>query len=185
MGKVILDMSISLDGYITPANEEDGVLHNWYFGSSDKENQQVIAESIDTIGAIIMGRRTYNLGDQFDGFVDIPYKVTHFVLTHHAPEKPAKASIPFVFVHDGIESALQQARAVAGDKDIAIGGGASTARQFLRSGLLDEIQFHIIPVILGEGLRLFDDVALERITLERTRLIEAPGVTHLQFRIVR
>ena len=89
----------------------------------------------------------------------------------------------FIFITDGIESALKQAKAAAGDKDVVIGGGAATAQQFLKAGLLDEIQIHLVLVLLGEGKRLFDHLGTEHIELESTRVIESPGVTHLRFRV--
>lgn len=184
MGKVILDMAMSLDGFIAGPHGEDGGLYNWYFAPSGGSGE-VIEESINTFGAILMGRRAYDVGDQQDGFVDNPYNVTNFVLTHHIPEKVAKGATLFIFVTDGIESALKQAKASAGDKDIAVGGGANTAQQFLKAGLIDEIQIHLVPVLLGAGIRLFDHLGTDQIELESTRVIESPGVTHLKFRVVK
>jgi dihydrofolate reductase len=127
---------------------------------------------------MIIGRRAY--GDQPDGF-DTPYKVPHFVLTHTARQRVAKGGVTFVFVDEGIESALAQAKAAAGKKAICVAGGAATAQQFLKAGLLDEVQIHLVSVLLGDGLRLFDH--LEPMKLERTRVLESPGVTHLRFRV--
>ncbi len=130
MGKVILDMSMSVDGFIAGPNDEDGGLHDYFFSPSG-DTAQVVEEGIKTTGAIIMGRRSYDLGDQFDGFVSTPYKVPHFVLSHTVPEKPAKGETAFTFVTDGPESALTQAKAAAGDKNVVVGGGAHTAQQFI------------------------------------------------------
>jgi dihydrofolate reductase len=91
----------------------------------------------------------------------------------------------FTFVTDGVESALGQAKAAAGDKNVTVAGGANTAQQFLKAGLLDELQLHVVPLLLGGGLRLFEGVGAEEVELETTRVIEAPGVTHLRFRVVR
>ncbi|MCI0712099.1 MAG: dihydrofolate reductase family protein [Chloroflexi bacterium] len=148
MGKVILDMSISLDGFICDPDEGDGGLHDWYFAPSDTD-KAVIEEVIYSTGAIIMGRRTYNLGDQYDGWADNPYRVPHLVLTHRIPEKPAKGDTEFIFVTDGIESLMQQAKAAAGDKDVVIGGGANLTRQVIKAGLIDNIQLHLVPVLFG------------------------------------
>lgn len=182
MGQVILDMSMSLDGYISPENEEDGALHHWYFAANG-QNTEIIEESINTSGATIMGRNTYNLGDKFNGFVDTPYRIPHFVVTHHQPEQAAKGTIQFTFVTDGIESALQQAKAAAGDKNVVIGGGANIAQQYLKAGLVDTIEIHLVPILLGAGIRLFEQAG--QIELKKTRVIDTPDVTHLQFRVVR
>jgi dihydrofolate reductase len=182
MGKVVLDMAMSLDGFVAAPNDEDGGLHNYFFSPSDV-TAQVIQEGIDSTGAIIMGRRTYDLGDRFDGFVDTPYKVPHLVLTHSVPAKAAKGETTFIFITSGIENALEKARAAARDKDVVVGGGANIAQQYLRAGLLDEIQTHLIPILLGSGIRLFDHTA--PIELESKRVIESTGVTHLKFHVVR
>jgi dihydrofolate reductase len=184
MAKVILDMSMSLDGFISAPNDEDGGLHNWYFSPSSV-SAAVIAELIDSTGAIMMGRRAYNLGDQFDGYVDNPYKVPHIVLTHHPPEKIAKGETAFVFVTDGVQSAVEQAKRAAGEKNVVIGGGANTARQCLNAGVVDEIQIHLIPVLFNRGLRLFDDINSQAIGLEKVRVIEVPNVTHLHFKVIQ
>ena len=184
MGKVIVDMSMSLDGFIAGPNDEDGGLHDYFFSPSG-DTAQVVEEGIKTTGAIIMGRRSYDLGDQFDGFVSTPYKVPHFVLSHTVPEKPAKGETAFIFVTDGIQSALTQAKAAAGDKDLVIGGGAHIAQQFISAGSIDELQIHLVPVLLGEGLRLFDHICGKLVHLEKTSGVDAPDVTHLTFRVVK
>jgi len=132
-----------------------------------------------------MGRRSYDLGDQFDGFVSIPYKVPHFVLSHTVPEKPTKGETAFTFVTDGPESALTQAKAAAGDKNVVVGGGAHTAQQFISAESIDELQIHLVPVLLGEGLRLFDYIGGKPVKLEKTSVVDAPDVTHLTFRVVK
>jgi len=184
MGNVILDMAISLDGFIVGANDEDGGLHNWYFAPAPK-SAAVIEELIHTSGAIVMGRRAYDMGDRYDGYVDNPYKVPHFVLTHRVPQQAAKGETSFTFVTEGIESILKQAKAAAGDKDVVIGGGATIAQQCLKAGLIDEIQIHLVPVLIGDGIRLFEHIGAESIELEQTRVIESAGVTHLKFRVVK
>jgi len=184
MGKVILDMSMSVDGFIAGPNDEDGGLHDYFFSPSG-DTAQVVEEGIKMTGAIIMGRRSYDLGDQFDGFVSTPYKVPHFVLSHNVPENPAKGETAFIFVADGIESALTQAKAAAGDRNVVIGGGANTAQQFISAGSIDELQIHLVPVVLGEGLRLFDHISGKPVKLEKTSGVDAPDVTHLTFRVVK
>lgn len=184
MSKTILDMSISLDGFVATLDGQDGGLNDYFFSPS-AATAQVIAEGIQATGAIIMGRRAYDLGDQFDGFADTPYKVPHLVLSHSMPAKPAKGTTHFIFVTDGIERALQQAKAVAGDKAVVIGGGATTAQHFLRLGLIDEIHLHLVPKLLGQGMRLFDNINDTPIQLTPINVIAAPDVTHITWRVVK
>jgi len=188
VGKVILDMAVSLDGFIAGPNEEDTGLHDWFFppsGSVGAVDARIVEESVDTTGAILMGRRAYDLGDRVDGFVDTPYKVDHFVLTHNPPERAARGETAFAFVTDGIESALEQARTAAGERNVAVGGGASVAQQALGTGFVDEVQVHLAPVLLGGGIRLFEHSRSGKIKLERTRVVESPFATHLRFRIIK
>lgn len=151
MGKVILDMSMSLDGFIAGANGEDSGLNNWYFAPSTGEadpNQVVIQELIVSLGAIVMGNRTYGMEQAHEAEGgDDPYNATRIVLTHRLPENRPVGETSPIFVTDGIESALKQALAAAGERDVAIGGGANVAQQFLKAGLVDEIQLHLIPVL--------------------------------------
>ena len=179
MGKVTLDMAMSLDGFVSGPTHEDSGLHDWYFAPSGPATT-VIDELVHGIGAMIIGKRVF--GNEPEGW-DTPYKVPHFVITHTAQQRVERDGMSFNFVHDGIKSALAQAQAAAGSKVICVAGGASTARQFMRAGLIDEIQLHVVSVLLGGGLRLFD--GLERTKLEQTRVLESPGVTHLQYRVVK
>jgi dihydrofolate reductase len=179
MGTVFVDMAMSLDGFVSGPNNDDSGLHDWYFAPSGNA-VVVIDELLQTIGAMILGRRAF--GDQPDGF-DTPYKVPHFVLTHTPRPSVTKEGVTFVFVHDGIEGALAQAQAAAGAKAICVAGGAATAQQFLNAGLIDEVQIHLVSKLLGDGLRLFEHGA--PLELERTRVLESPGVTHLRFRVVK
>ncbi len=132
-----------------------------------------------------MGRRMFDEGEV--GWPDPPpFRAPVFVLTHHE-RKPwvRQGGTTFTFVTDGIESAIKQARAAAGDKDVRIAGGANTIQQFIKAGLLDELQIHLAPILLGDGVRLFDHPGTEQIELERTRVIDSPRVTHLTFRVVK
>ncbi|HEY1421590.1 MAG TPA: dihydrofolate reductase family protein [Candidatus Dormibacteraeota bacterium] len=147
----------------------------------------------DDSGAMIIGRNMFGAppgpwGDPpWDGpWGGNPFQVPVFVLTHH-PRQPLvpHGDPPFTFVTEGIRAALEMARKAAAGKDVLVGGSASAARQYLAAGLLDEINIHLVPVFLGEGLRVFDDAALSSVTLEQVRVVEAPGVTHLWFRVVR
>jgi dihydrofolate reductase len=130
-----------------------------------------------------VGRRMF---DNAQGWGDTPpFHVPVFVLTHEAREPlPKEGGTTFTFVKDGIESALEQARAAAGNRNVAIGGGANTIQQYLAARLVDELQVHIAPLFLGGGIRLFDELGPE-IELETTRVIESPKVTHLRFRVVK
>jgi dihydrofolate reductase len=180
MGKVVLDMAMSLDGIV-----DNDSLYNWYFSSENTKSAAVIAEIIDTTGAILMGKRAYDQADAVDAYLDNPYRVPHFVVTHHIPAKVAAGTTRFTFVTDGIESALQQAITAAGNKDVTIGGGANIARQYLKAGLVDEIQIHLVPVLLGSGSRLFDQIGTQPIELESVRVIESTHVTHLKYRVIK
>jgi dihydrofolate reductase len=183
MGKVVLDMAMSLDGFIAGPNNEDGGLHNYFFSPAGA-TAGVIEEGFKTTGVIIMGRRSYNLGAEQAGFEDNPYQVPTFILTHDVPESVAKGAEGFSFVTDGIESLLKQATAVAGDRNVVIGGGANVAQQFLKAGFIDEIYIHLISVLLGSGIRLFDHLEAASIELENAGVIAASDATHLRFRVV-
>jgi dihydrofolate reductase len=177
-------MAMSLDGFISGPNAEDQGLHNYFFSPSGP-TREVIEEGFKMTGTIIMGRRAYDVGAAQDGFADNPYQVPTFVLTHRVPRKTAKGAESFVFVTDGIKSALEQAKAVTGDRDIVIGGGANIAQQYLRAGLVHEIQIHLVPTLLCAGIHLFDHLDTELIKLERSRVVAGGDVTHLRFRVVR
>lgn len=185
MRKAVLDLNMSLDGYIAGTNHESAGLHDWFFNSNELSDSVIIDELISTTGAIIMGKRTYDLGDQMNGFVHNPFRVPHFVLTHHAPERPANGSTEFVFVTNGLEDALSQAIQAAESREVVIMGGANIAQQFIRARLLDEIQLHIVPIILGNGIRLFDQLGEQPIKLEPMRVVEAPEITHMRYRVIR
>ena len=194
MGKVASSMSMSLDGYVTgphdsrkqPLGEGGEVLHRWLGPAGTPADHAVLQEMVDGAGAILMGRRSYDfcVGDGGWGDGGPAGDTPCFVLTHHAPD-PADAPKVFTFVTDGIESAIAQAKAVAGDRTVGL-HGATAAQQALVAGLLDEIQVHLVPVLLGGGVRLFDLLGAAPVDLVRDRVIEAgSGVTHLRFRITR
>ena len=177
MGTVILDMAISLDGFVSGPDGGDGGLHDWYFAPSDNDTQ-IIDELIQNIGAMIIGRNV--LGDATDGF-ETPYKVPHFVLTHTARPTVTNAGVPFTFVTGGVEELIRQAQAAAGEKLVCVAGGASTAQQLLAAGLIDELHLHVVSMLLGDGLRLFNHGAPTK--LERIGVVESPQVTHLRFQV--
>jgi dihydrofolate reductase len=156
-------------------------------------NASSAVQEEDTSGAMIIGRKMFGGGpgpwaeSPWDGpWGGNPFEVPVFVLTHH-PREPLvlHGDQPFTFVTEGIRAALEMAQKAARGKDVLVGGGASAANQYLAAGLLDQIDVHLVPVFLGQGLRVFDDAALSEITLEQGRVVEAPGVTHLRFRVVR
>jgi dihydrofolate reductase len=205
MGKVTADMSMSLDGFITgpddgvekPLGEGGGRLHQWVFGTKawrephgleggeTGPDSDVIEEAFKSTGATLMGRRMFDLGEGPWGD-NPPFHGPVFVVTHRAREELIKeGGTTFTFVTDGIESALARAEAAAGDKDVSIAGGANIIQQYLTAGLLDEIQIHVAPVMLGEGRRLFENLGAKQRELETTRVIDTPGVTHLKFRVVK
>ena len=182
MAKVLLDMAVSLDGFIAGPNGELGGLHDWF---SSPEGNEAVEESVGNTGAIVIGRRTYDRGDAMDGFAHSPYAVEHFVITHEPPARAARGEMKFTFVTDGVERAIEGAKAAAGGRNVAVGGGASVARQCLEAGLVDEIQVHLVPVLLGGGIRLFDNGDAGKVGMEKVRVVDAPSVTHLVYRVVK
>jgi dihydrofolate reductase len=195
MGTVILEMGISLDGFIAgpkddsnPERELAGldILHDWRFaGKSSTETEAYELEKFKPMGAGIVGRRMLDLG--IGPWGENPtFHMPVFVLTHE-PRKPITkdGGTTYYFVTAGIESALRQAEEAADGKDIMVLGGADAAQQYLKAGLLDEIHLHLVPVLLGEGIRLFENIGTEQIKLEQISLTEDPGVTHFRFRVVK
>ena len=153
-------------------------------GGLTNQDDEVSRETYERTGAFVMGRRMFDEGEV--GWPDPPpFRAPVFVLTNHAREPWVRqGGTTFTFVTYGYRERLKDATAAAGDKDILIAGGANTVRQFLEAGLLDELQIHLAPVLLGDGVRLFDHVDPERIELEPTRVIDSPRVTHLRYRVV-
>lgn len=186
MGKIILGMTMSLDGFINDRNGSVAALYPDLVAWRETEPGR---ESIETTGAVVMGRNSYAMAEDPDWFAgNYEYQVPIFVLTHKPPEKHPKESdeLTFTFVTDGIESAIRQAKAAAGAKDVNIIGAASTAQQCLNAGLADELHIDIMPVFLGGGLQPFEDIDAESMHLDRIKVIELPeGRTHLRFRIVK
>jgi dihydrofolate reductase len=204
MSKVIVELSMSLDGFIAGPN--DGIdkplgdggerLFKWYYsGDTDfplpgtdmvfkisRASAEFLRESWSTVGAVVTGRRTFDIAGAWGG--KPPFGVPHFVVTHIIAQEWGKEGSPFTFVTDGIESAVEKAKKAADDKNVDV-TGANIAQQCIKAGLLDEIQIDLVPVLLGGGVRLFDHLGPEPIELERTRVVEAPGVTHLRFRVVK
>jgi dihydrofolate reductase len=193
MGKVIFDISMSLDGFITASNQTadepmgDGGqrLHEWVFGG-DETDRRVLEGAIEVPGAVIAGRRTYDHALPWWG-ADGPSGRARrpvFVVTHEAPAESPTGGV-YHFVTDGIESALKQAQAAVGDKDVTVMGGADIGRQYLAAGLVDEISIHLAPVLLGSGTRMFGDHRKGHVRLEAVDVLPTPSATHLRYRVVR
>jgi dihydrofolate reductase len=211
MSKLRVNMTMSLDGFVAGPNQSEndplGIggmqLHQWLLslkafrrthggeeGGEVNASTPIAEEILGNVGATIMGRNMFggrpgSWGDDpWKGYWgdNPPYHHPVFVLTRH-PREPLEmeGGTTFHFVTDGIESALEQARAVAGDKDVSIGGGANVVQQYLAAGLLDEMVISVVPVILGGGARLFDNLGDAQPKLEQVQAIEAPGVTHMRY----
>ena len=210
MGRVVVNISASLDGFVAgpdptleePLGRNGEKLHEWVVqtaawreqhgreGGEANEESELVAEMISSAGAYVMGRKMFSGGsgpwesDQRSmGWWgdEPPFHTAVFVLTHHAREpEEMKGGTTFFFVADGIEAAVEQARKAAGDRDVAVAGGATAVQQALSAGLVDELQVHVAPILLGGGTRLFGDGA-DPIELEATRVLASPRATHVRF----
>jgi len=183
MGKIIIGMTMSLDGFV---NDRNGDVGRLYPDLEALRKTEMLQEAIRTTGAVVMGRHAYDMAN--GDFTGYEFQVPIFVLTHHVPATVAKGeneNFKFNFITDGIESAIEKAKAAAGEKDVTVVGGADIFRQCLNKGLADEIEIDIAPILLGDGLRLFEHINTESIELETTDVIESPGVTHLRFRVAK
>jgi dihydrofolate reductase len=214
MSRLKVNITMSLDGFVAGPNQSEGdplgvggdQLHEWLVslkafrdthgdGGGEVNASTPIAEEIlGNVDATIMGRNMFGGGpgpwadDPWKGYWgdDPPYHHPVFVLTRHAREPlELKGGTTFHFVTDGIESALEQARAAAGEKDVSIGGGASVVQQYLAVGLLDEIVLSVVPIFLGGGARLFDNLGEPKPRLRQLQVVEAPGVTHIRYATAR
>jgi dihydrofolate reductase len=212
MAKVIVALTMSLDGFVAGSNDggeqplgDGGMrLFDWYFDGDtpirhyqeaasrgmsvppfklSSSSAEVFEKLIESGGAVVTGKRTYDIAGAWGGNGPVP-GLPLFVLTHNVPEHVPHGESRYTFVTDGVESAIEQAKVAAGDKYVSL-MGASIPQQCLRVGLLDEIQIHLVPVLLGAGVRLFDHLGSENIELETIRVVDSPGVTHLRFRVVK
>lgn len=195
MGKVIAEQSVSLDGFSAGPNVAVGNglgdggerLHEWMFPADGAAGSSAEAreETFGTSGAVVMGRRMFDVGLEPWGD-DPPFHMPVFVVTHRAGTPLAKqGGTTYHFVTGGIQPALERARAAAGEKDVTVLGGADVIQQFVKAGLVDELRVHLVPVLLGDGTRLFERMGPEHIELECTRVIGASGVTHLTYRVAK
>ena len=213
MGRLIVDISMSLDGFVAgpnpslehPLGEGGNRLHEWAFaalawrephglsGGEANADSEVIAESREAVGATVMGRHMFSGGDgpwesdpRASGWWgdEPPFGHPVFVLTHHAREPlEMKGGTTFTFVTEGIEAALERARTAAGEKDVLVAGGGQAVQQYLAAGLVDEMQIHLAPTLLGSGVRLFDGLDPDELGLTLTRVVDSPTVTHLRYRV--
>jgi dihydrofolate reductase len=214
MSKLRCHIAISLDGFVAgpnqsaqnPLGEGGERLHEWmvslaawrqshgHHGGDVTESARIIEQSRENLGAGVMGRNMFGpIGggawrdEQWTGWwgEDPPYRCPVFIVTHH-PRDPVqmKGGTTYHFVTGGIESALEQAKDAAGGQDVRLWGGADIANQYLAAGLLDVLELHVVPVLLGSGARLFDDLAPAQVRLEQVRAVEAPGVTHLKYAVL-
>jgi dihydrofolate reductase len=212
MGKLYAEISVSLDGYVAgpnispenPLGEGGEGLHEWATnlaswreghgksGGSTGPDDEVMQESVARGGAVIMGKNMFGPGQgapsddgSWQGWWgdDPPFHKQVFVLTHTKREPLQLSDTTFTFVNDGPESALEQARAAAGDDEVQIAGGASAIQQYLRAGEVDELFLHVAPILLGDGVRLFDNLDGADVKLEPVEVIESPVVAHLRYRV--
>ena len=204
MGKVIATQSVSLDGFsagadVSPKNPmgDDGErLHEWMFGLESwrephgleggeaSPDGAFIDELFSNLGAVIMGRVMFDAGDEPWGD-EPPFHAPVFVLVHEPREPVEKhGGTSFTFVHEGIDHALELAQQAAGDRYVSIAGGANTVQQFLAAGLIDELAIDVVPIILGDGRRFFENLPTD-LKLEPIRVIDGPGATHIRYRLVR
>jgi dihydrofolate reductase len=212
MSRVRIHISVSADGYVAgpnqseenPLGEGGERLHDWLValrawrephgleGGEVNASSAVVEELQANLGAEIMGRGKFGGGpgpwgdDPWPGWwgEDPPFHMPVFVLTHHQREPLTLSDTTFTFVTDGTEAALEQARAAAGEKDVLIGGGADVINQYLAAGHVDELELHVVPLLLGGGARLFEGIGPD-LELEQIRVVEGPGVAHLKYRVVK
>jgi dihydrofolate reductase len=184
---------MSLDGFITGPNVRVGNglgdggerLHDWMFDAKTEADAAISDALYASTGAVVLGKGMFDVG--FEPWGDPPpFRMPVFVVTHEAREPlPMQGGTTYHFVTDGVEAAIEQARAAAGDRHVGIWGGSQIIMQVLKAGLLDELQLHLISILLGGGIRLFDGLDLEEVELRRLDSIETPAATHLRFEVVR
>lgn len=195
MGKVMAGFTMSLDGFVADPNDDVSLVFKWYSAGDvdfplpgtnrvfkiSQASADYLTESWNTLGAIVTGRRDFDVSNAWGGkaLMDLPT----FIVTHHPPQEWLHEGSPFTFVTEGVEAAIERARAAAGEKNVGV-GGTQIVQQALRAGLIDQIDIDLAPVLLGAGIRLFDNLP-EPIELEIQRVVEGTGVTHISYRVVK
>jgi len=196
MGKISMGLTMSLDGFIAGVDDDVSELFTWYsLGDTDvplpgpnlvfkvsSASADLLNKEWSKLGALVTGRRDFDVSNAWGGKALLG--VPTFIVTHNPPSEWNYPDSPFTFVTDGVESAIKQAQAIVGDKTIGI-GGSTIIQQCLKLGLLDEINIHLVPIILGKGIRLFDNLDTQSIQLENTQVLEGTGVTHLIYRVIK
>ncbi len=199
MARVLVNLTMSVDGYIAgpndgtehPLGEGGGALFEWYFNGDttsrygdrfrlSKSSAEVFDSGIEDCGAVVTGRRTYDIAGAWGGHGPTP-GAPLFVLTHSLPAEVPETTVPYTYVTDGIESAIEQAKATAGNRYVSL-MGSQAVQHCLRAGLLDEVRLAVVPLLLGGGVRLFDHIG-GPVRLEPVSVVDAPGVTHLRYRV--
>jgi dihydrofolate reductase len=200
MANVAVALTVSVDGFIAgpndgrelPLGKGGQALFEWYFNGEtpsrhydrfrlSKRSAEVFDAGVDSCGAVVTGRRTYEISNAWGGDGPVPGRPL-FVLTHRVPAEVPETSVPYTFVTDGIENAIAQARSAAGDRYVSL-MGSQAAQQCLRAGLLDEVHLAVVPLLLGGGVRLFDHIG-GPVRLEPISVVDAPGVAHLSYRVL-
>ncbi|MBC7877855.1 MAG: dihydrofolate reductase family protein [Anaerolineales bacterium] len=196
MGKIIAEFTMSLDGFIAEPDDNIKQLLSWYFNGDvdiptaggamvlkvSHASAGLVRERFQTTGALVTGRRDFDVSHAWGG--NPPYDVPAFIVTHKAPQEWLKQGSPFTFVTDGVESAIKQARNIAGEKNVVV-GGSKIVQQCLQAGLLDEIRIDLAPILLCTGIRLFEHLGTTPIELERLATEEGTDITHLRFRVLK
>jgi dihydrofolate reductase len=183
MATVVAGMTVSLDGFVADTSGSARLL---YTDLAELRRSPYMDAAIEETGAVLMGRRTFEMGDPDSYVGNYEFQVPIFVLTHHPPETPPKQDerLTFTFVTDGVVSAVEQAEAAAGDRAVQVVGGASVVQQLLRAQLVDELRVDVMPVLLGGGLRLLENVDPERVQLEKSDIEDLGPRTSLTFRVI-
>src|SRR5260221_922522 len=193
ISKVYAAQSMSLDGFTTGPNvrvgngmgDDGDRLHDWRFDAKTETDAAVLDEIYASNGAVVIGKRMFDVG--FEPWGDPPpFGMPVFIVTHEARQPlPMQGGTTYSFVTDGIEAALELARAAAVDKNVLVQGGANIIRQYLKAGLLDEMHISLVPSLLGDGIRLFEGLDPAGIELRKVSSIDTPGATHFRFEVVK
>ena len=191
MSQVTAQISMSLDGFVTVPTVRAGNgmgdggerIHDWMFDAKTDADARITEENFASTGAVIIGKGMFEVG--YEPWGDPPpFGMPVFILTHHARESLLmEGGTTYHFVTGGIDDALAQALVAAGGKNVGVWGGADIIRQYLRAGLLDELQIHLAPILLGDGIRLFEGLDFEGIELRKTESLDTPAATHLRFKV--